>query len=125
MKSYIDLGKGVIATDDDGDGVYDDVHHVTHSPTSSGVIYYDGDGDGIYDDSTFAVRINDDPDSHQNETSHSTTPSSGSDVSSSYKSSRLFTGKTMLKIIAIVAGSFAALSLLTRLVIFIITLLVA
>lgn len=54
-KAYVDLGNNVIATDDDGDGTYDDVHNVTHG--KGGILHYDGDGDGTFDDSIYGVKV--------------------------------------------------------------------
>ena len=49
----------IVFTDDDGDGVFDDVHHVTSG--EHGVLHFDGDGDGFYDDSIYGVNLDPDP----------------------------------------------------------------
>ena len=110
---YVDIGDDIIATDDDGDGVFDDVHHVTHG--SGGVLHYDGDGDGIYDDSILGVPIN----SHDG-VSRQSEEEEEAEKSVSFDLGKYFPRKKLIKGFFLVLGGLLAFSVLSEVILVII-----
>lgn len=121
MRNYVDLGNGTIATDRDGDGVYDDILNVTRD--ANGVIHFDDDGDGVFDDSIYAVSINDIND----ENSHQGTYQSRNEeniYTSSRSTGSILSRKAKWIIVAVVCGVFFVSSFTIPVIIFFLSLFV-